>query len=66
MTISVNGEEVDADGAGDIAQLVEHLELIPETILIEHNGVALHRHQWCERPLHDGDRVELLHVVAGG
>ena len=66
MKISLNGETVDARGAEDIAQLVDRFQLAPQTILIEHNGVALHRHEWTEHPLHDGDQVEFLRVVAGG
>jgi thiamine biosynthesis protein ThiS len=66
MTISLNGEKVDARDAEDIAQLVERFEFGPQTILIEHNGVALHRHEWSQRALCEGDRVEFLHVVAGG
>ena len=66
MRISLNGEEIDARGAEDIAQLVDRFQLPPQTVLIEHNGVALHRHEWSARALREGDRVELLRVVAGG
>ncbi|HET9417984.1 MAG TPA: sulfur carrier protein ThiS [Chthoniobacterales bacterium] len=66
MTISLNGEKVDARGAQDITQLVERFQLAPQTILIEHNGVALHRHEWPQRLLREGDQIELLRVVAGG
>jgi thiamine biosynthesis protein ThiS len=66
MTISLNGEKVDARGAEDVAQLVERFQLPPQTILIEHNGVALHRHEWTQRALREGDQIELLRVVAGG
>jgi thiamine biosynthesis protein ThiS len=34
--------------------------------LVEHNGLAVHRHEWAERLLAEGDRVELIRVVAGG
>jgi thiamine biosynthesis protein ThiS len=33
---------------------------------VEHNGLALHRHEWPKRPLAEGDRIELIRVVAGG
>jgi thiamine biosynthesis protein ThiS len=66
MTISLNGENVDARGAADIAQLVERFQLAPQTVLIEHNGVALHRQEWTRRLLRDGDQIEFLRVVAGG
>jgi sulfur carrier protein ThiS len=28
--------------------------------------VAVHRHEWAERPLAEGDRIEFIRVVAGG
>ena len=66
MNISLNGQQTDAGGAKTIAELVNRLQLPPETILIEHNGLALHRHEWMERSIAEGDRVELIRVVAGG
>jgi len=66
MRISLNGQEADAGGAQTVAELVGRFELPPETILIEHNGVALHRREWPQRALTDGDRIEIIRVVAGG
>ena len=66
MTISLNGEKLDARDAQTVADLVKRLQLPPQTILIEHNGTALHRHEWPQRPLREGDQIEFLHVVAGG
>jgi sulfur carrier protein len=66
MTISLNGEGVDARGAQTIEELVERYQLPPQTILIEHNGLALHRHDWPQRSLAEGDRIEFIRVVAGG
>ena len=66
MTISLNGEKVDAHDAETIAQLVERYQIPSQTILVEHNGIALHRHEWSERSLAEGDRVEFIRVVAGG
>lgn len=66
MTISLNGEKADARGAETIADLVEQYQMTPQMVLIEHNGVALHRHQWPECSLAEGDRVEFVRVVAGG
>ena len=66
MTISLNGEKADARGAETIAQLVERYQLPSQAVLVEHNGIALHRHEWPERRLAEGDRVEFIRVVAGG
>ena len=66
MMISLNGGTADSRGAKTIAELVERYELSPQTTLIEHNGLALHRREWPGVILTEGDRVEVLSVVAGG
>ena len=66
VTISLNGERVDAREAKTIAQLIDRYQLPPQSILVEHNGLAVHRHEWAERSLTEGDRVEFIRVVAGG
>ena len=66
MKIAVNGESVDTREAKTIAELIERYELPPQSILVEHNGLALHRHEWPARSLAEGDRIEFIRVVAGG
>ncbi len=66
MTISLNGESVDSREAKPIAELIDRYQFPPQSILVEHNGLAVHRHEWAGRLLAEGDRVELIRVVAGG
>jgi sulfur carrier protein len=66
MTISLNGETVDAREAKTIADLIDHYQLSPQSVLVEHNGLAVHRHEWPKQSLAEGDRVEFVRVVAGG
>jgi thiamine biosynthesis protein ThiS len=66
MTISLNGEKADARGAQTVAELIESYQLSPQSVLIEHNGLALHRHEWPQKKLAEGDRIEFIRVVAGG
>jgi sulfur carrier protein len=66
MTISLNGETVDTRDAKTIAELIERYQLPPQSVLVEHNGLALHRRDWPQRLLAEGDRVEFIRVVAGG
>lgn len=66
MRVRLNGEEADARGARTIAELAERYGLHPNSVLVEHNGVALHRREWSERSLHEADQVEFIRVVAGG
>jgi thiamine biosynthesis protein ThiS len=66
MKISLNGESADTRDAKTIAELVDRYKLPPQSILVEHNGFAVHRYEWPERLLNEGDRIEFIHVVAGG
>jgi len=66
MKISLNGESIDTREAKTIAELIDRYQLPPQSILVEHNGLAVHRHEWAERSLTEGDRIEFIRVVAGG
>ncbi len=63
--IQLNGEAKET-AAATIPELVRELGLAPEMLLIEHNGMALHRSEWEKSALAAGDRVEMLRVAAGG
>ena len=66
MTVWLNGEAADTRGAQTVAELAERYGLHPNSILVEHNGLALHQREWAARQLSESDRVEFVRVVAGG
>lgn len=65
MDIVVNGNKQSIN-AENIEKLVNTLELVRESVLVEHNGVALLRSEWPQTRLAEGDQVEILKVAAGG
>jgi thiamine biosynthesis protein ThiS len=66
MKVWLNGEQADTRGASTVAELAEKLGLLPNSILIEHNGLALHQREWSSREIVENDRLEFVRVVAGG
>ena len=42
---------------------VREIKPRPATLLIEHNGLALHREEWISRALREGDKIEFIRVV---
>ena len=66
MKVWINGEPAEIDGANNIAQLAARYRLQPNTVLIEHTATAHHQREWEERTLAEGDRIEVVRVVAGG
>ena len=66
VKVTLNGEPRAIERAANIAELIEELALPAPALLVEHNGLALRRDEWPERALADGDRVEIVRIVAGG
>ena len=66
MNLWVNGECAEVNDLTTVAELANHYRLQPNSVLIEHNAVALHQREWPERKLTEGDRIEFVRVVAGG
>jgi len=66
MKVWINGEPTEMNGVTNVAELAAHYGFQPKTVLIEHNATALHQREWMERFLAEGDRIEVVRVVAGG
>ena len=66
MNIFVNGEAADCPEASTVQELIAGHGLLPETTLVERNGVALRRNEWPQKQLQENDRLEILRVAAGG
>ena len=65
MKLTINGE-TQALSAETLGALVEQLAMKPDRVAIELNREIVPRGQWSETPLHDGDRLEIVHFVGGG
>jgi thiamine biosynthesis protein ThiS len=66
MNIFLNGAPADYPEGLTIGQLIQRHGLPPETVLVERNGLAVHRREWPEQRLRQDDRIEILQVAAGG
>ena len=65
MKIFLNGAAADCEDA-TVEKLIARHGLLPETTLVERNGLALRRSEWAAQKLEEGDRLEILRVAAGG
>jgi sulfur carrier protein len=65
MKLLLNGQQREV-AAANAEELVAELGLPLAAALVEHNGVALLRSEWSTTELHDGDRLEIIRMVAGG
>lgn len=66
-TITLNGEVRSFDPPiSTVAALLRLLELEGRPVVVERNGEALFPREFGQTALEDGDRIEIVRVVAGG
>ena len=66
ISLFINGDRRTVSLKTTLPVLLESLGLPAQSALVEHNGTALLRDEWPTLRLADGDRLEILRVVAGG
>ncbi len=65
MKLVLNGQDREVQ-ATQVEELVAELGLPLAAALVEQNGTALLRSEWAESKLRNGDRLEIIRMVAGG
>jgi len=66
IQIHVNGEARTWRSGATVAELLQDLEIRTERVAVELNLEILDRTAFDQRPLNDGDRVEILSFIGGG
>ncbi|TKS59690.1 MAG: thiamine biosynthesis protein ThiS [Nitrospira sp.] len=66
IQIQVNGEAQAWRSGATIADLLQDLEIKTERVAVELNLEILDRAAFAQRPLKDGDRIEILSFIGGG
>lgn len=66
MQITVNGALREVPEGTTASRLLETLQLVPERVVVEVNLQILKRAQQAQAVLHEGDQVEIVHLIGGG
>jgi sulfur carrier protein len=64
--IIANGKPVAAKFPGSIEDFLLAQDLLPRSVVVEHNGEAVAPSEFPHRNLNPGDRLEIVRIVAGG
>jgi thiamine biosynthesis protein ThiS len=64
--IIANGQEVDAQLPCSLEQFLLAQDLLPRSVVVEHNGQAVAPSEFRKRLLQARDRLEIVKIVAGG
>lgn len=65
-TIIANGNPIEASLPCSIEQFLVAQNLLPRSVVVEHNGEAVAPSEFAHRQLKAGDRLEIVKIVAGG
>lgn len=66
ISITINGEAMQAPHGGTLADLVARLELDIRKLAVERNLEIVPRSQYAATILQNGDQLEIVHFVGGG
>ena len=64
-TLTINGE-TRATEAATIFEFLTSISLPSQMVVVEHNGEIVPRDRYAEQPLHEGDTLEVVQMMAGG
>jgi thiamine biosynthesis protein ThiS len=64
--VIANGQAVDAQLPCSIEEFLVAKGLLPRSVVVEHNGEAVAPSKFSDRTVRDGDRLEIVKIVAGG
>ena len=66
MSIFANGNPIEASLPCSVEQFLVAQNLLPRSVVVEHNGEAVAPSEFSRRQLKAGDRLEIVKIVAGG
>ncbi len=66
VALEVNGKPRRLPAGTSVTGLLESVDLLPGTVVVELNRTILRRPQYDEAILSDGDQIEIVHFVGGG
>ena len=65
-TVIANGRAIVAEVPCSIEAFLLAQELLPRSVVVEHNGEAVAPSEFARHVVDAGDRLEIVKIVAGG
>ncbi|HTX22434.1 MAG TPA: sulfur carrier protein ThiS [Candidatus Aquilonibacter sp.] len=64
--VIANGKEIETELPCSLEQFLIAQQLLPRSVVVEHNGEAVAPSEFSSRQLKVGDKLEIVKIVAGG
>lgn len=66
QNVIANGKPIETKLPCSIEEFLVAQNLLPRSVVVEHNGEAVAPSEFARRVLANGDRLEIVKIVAGG
>jgi thiamine biosynthesis protein ThiS len=66
LFVIANGKPIEAKVPCSIEAFLLEQQLLPRSVVVEHNGEAVAPSEFSQRKLRAGDKLEIVKIVAGG
>ncbi len=64
--LTANGQRIETLLPCSLEEFLLAQKLLPRSVVVEHNGEAVAPSEFSQRQLQEGDRLEIVKIVAGG
>jgi len=64
--VIANGKDIETELPCSLEQFLIAQQLLPRSVVVEHNGEAVAPSEFSSRQLNAGDKLEIVKIVAGG
>jgi thiamine biosynthesis protein ThiS len=65
-TVTANGRDISVKLPCTLEEFLLAQQLLPRSVVVEHNGEAVAPSEFKHRQLRAGDHLEIIKIVAGG
>ena len=64
--VIANGQAIESELPCTIEEFLRRQNLLPRSVVVEHNGEAVAPSEFGKRQVNEGDQLEIVKIVAGG
>ena len=66
ITVLANGKQRELPGEMSVSRFLELISVNPQYVVVELRGGIVHRQEYDNTLIHEGDRIEIVQIMGGG
>lgn len=67
VKLRINGQQMEVEKSiQNVDDLLKYFQLHERIVVVEQNGEIVGKEHYRDKPVNDGDKIEIVHFVGGG